>query len=292
MAPLVLQAAPARAEGGLTLSPPLKEITLGPGLINTNFDVTLKNTTGKAVLANYKLVDLKSLGQYGGNTLDKAGLPDTYDLTNWMSLVHGDKQRIANGETAKIQVKIDNRSDLSPGGHYGAVIITTTPEDGKDESISLNQQIISLVFVKKLGGERYGLSLDPIKSYPDIPDSVELQFKSTGNVHVTPRGFVEVTDPDGMLIAKGIINPDSSIVLPGASRKFVTIMQPINNASKRGQYKITVRYRYEGEDKFSVQAITFNRGFLAKNLIFLAVPVVVVLFGTVFLWKTRRKKQG
>lgn len=293
VAVIVAPSRSVQAAGGLTVSPPLKEITLGPGLISTNFDVTLKNTTGVAVLASYKLVDLKSLGQYGGNTLDKAGLPDSYDLTSWMSLTHSDKQRVANGETATIQVKIDNRSDLSPGGHYGAVIITTTPEDGKSDSISLNQQIISLVFVKKLGGEIYGLSLEPLKPRDSskIPDSVELVFKSTGNVHVTPRGFVEVTDPSGKLIAKGIINSDSSIVLPGASRKFVTIMQPVSSATDRGEYKITVRYRYEGEDKFSTQTITFNRGYSPKNMFFVAIPVAVVTIGTAFLWKTRRKQQ-
>lgn len=267
------------ASGGLTVSPPLKEITLNSGLIQTSFEVTLKNTTGKTINATYKLVDLKSLGQYGGSTLDKAGLPDAYNLTNWMRLAGADKQKIANGETAIIKTIIDNRTDLSPGGHYGAVIITTSPESASEGSVNLNQQIISLVFVKKLGGEKYGLNLESLKpnKSSSLPNSAELLFRNTGNVHVTPRGYVEITDPKGKLVAKGIINPDSSIVLPDATRKYVTIMQSVSNSSVAGKYKITAYYRYDGQAEFSTKSLYFERSVSAKTIVLVALLSLLVI---------------
>jgi hypothetical protein len=255
---------PVRAANGLTVSPPLKEITLGPGLIETATDVTIQNNTSQSVRAHLQLVDLKSLGIYGGTTLDKAGLTDKYDLANWMTLPGGDTVVITSGQTMKVKVNITNRSDLSPGGHYGAVVITSSSADsGVKSDVNISQQLVSLMFIKKLGGEVYGLQLEPFSySYKGsaIPDQVTTSFKSTGNVHVVPRGFIDITDPVGKVVAKGILNPDSNIILPGSTRQIVTLMQPVASVNKSGRYKITVHYRYDGQQDFTTQAIYFTHG--------------------------------
>ena len=267
---LAVSVPPVRAAGGLTLSPPLKEITLGPGILETTTDLILTNNTAQAVHVQLKLVDLKALGNFGGNSLDKAGLPDAYNLANWMTLPGGDTVMIPASQTQRIKVMITNRSDLTPGGHYGAVIVTAASTDTVKSNVGISQQLVSLVFVKKLGGEKYGLRLnemlaDQVKG--QLPQSVKLNFASTGNVHVTPRGYIEVTDPKGKLVAKGIINPDSSLILPGASRQLNTVLQSVASSGAVGQYKITAHYRYDGEEDFQVQSVYFTRSGIPRTLL-------------------------
>jgi hypothetical protein len=281
------------ALSGLTVSPPLKEITLGPGLIETATDVTIQNNTNQSVRAHLQLVDLKSLGIYGGTTLDKAGLTDKYDLANWMSLPGGDTVVIASGQTVKVKVNITNRSDLAPGGHYGAVVITSSAADsGIKSDVNISQQLVSLMFIKKLGGEVYGLQLEPI-SYKgsSMPDQITTRFKSTGNVHVVPRGFIEVTDPSGKVVSKGILNPDSNIILPGSTRQLVTLMQSVSAANKPGRYKVTVYYRYDGQKDFMSESTYFTHGnILVQIMIGIALVAAVATAVTFGLLRVKRKR--
>jgi hypothetical protein len=292
---IMVKSSPGHALSGLTVSPPLKEITLGPGLIETATYVTIQNNTGQIVRAHLQLVDLKALGIYGGTSLDKAGLSDKYDLADWMSLPGGDTVIIASGQTVNVKVDITNRDDLSPGGHYGAVVITSSSADsGVKSDVDISQQLVSLMFIKKLGGEQYGLNLDQLSHQGSaIPDKLTTRFNSTGNVHVTPRGFIEVTDPAGKLVAKGILNPDSSIILPGSSRQFVTLLQPVATSNKAGRYKITVHYRYDGQQNFSTESIYFTHGNpLLHTLAIAGSAILFVTVAVLILRTTRRKKQA
>lgn len=278
------------AANGLTVSPPLKEITLGPGLIETTTEVILQNNTSQQISAHLQLVDLKALGTYGGTSIDKAGLPDKYDLANWMTLPDGDTLTISSGQTVKAKVKIMNRSDLTPGGHYGAVIITSSGSGGVKSDVNISQQIVSLLFIKKLGGEVYGLHLGQMTyKGSDIPQEITLPFSATGNVHVVPRGYIEVTDPAGKLISKGIINQDSSLILPGSTRQFVTLMQPISAANKPGRYKITAYYRYDGQNEFTKQTMYFNHGNQFVQWLIIGATVVIIGAVLFFVFKTVRR---
>ena len=292
---LIVFGAPVRALSGITLSPPLKDITLGPGLLEAVTDVSLTNNTSQQVRAQLKLVDLKALGEFGGTSLGQAGLPDTYDLANWMSLPGGDTVVLPANQTVKLSVRISNRADLTPGGHYGAVIVTTDSGGTVSSNVNINQQLVSLVFVKKLGGEKYGLELKTIlsdQSKNRLPQVVKLDFGSTGNVHVIPRGYIEVTDPKNKLVAKGIINQDSSLILPGKTRQFATNLQPISDSNAPGQYKITVHYRYDEQQDFQTQSVYFMRNGADIWKIVSAGSAVlsVLVFGGVF-WQIRKSQK-
>lgn len=282
------------AKNGITVSPPLKEITLGPGLLETSSDISIENNTAAPVVASLKLVDLKDLGEFGGSNLSQAGLPEKYKLANWLSLPEGDNVKIGSNESVKVKVKITNRQDLSPGGHYGAIIITTSADGSKNENVSLSQQLASLLFVKKTGGEHYGMELTSLtpNSSVRIPDSIALNFKNTGNTHVVPRGFVEVTDPKNRLVAKAIINPDSVFILPEQSRSLTALFKPVaNSGGISGRYTITAYYRYDGQEQFSTKSVYFNQSSIwgrVKYPLIITLIAIVALLAHKFVQKTRQ----
>lgn len=284
------------APGGITLSPPLRDITLGPGLLEADADITLTNNTNQQITAKLKLVDLKALGQFGGNTLGQAGLSDSYGLADWMTLPGGDRLLIPAGKTVTAAVSIVNRPDLTPGGHYGAIIVTPETSDTVQSDVGISQQLVSLVFVKKLGGEKYGLDLQEVKvknSQNSLPESVDLTFVSTGNVHVTPRGYVEIRDPKGRLVSKAIINPDSLLLLPGSSRLLTGLFQPVENSNRSGTYKVTAFYRYHESESFTTKDAYFERsGISVDPRMAGALVVSVLVVGALVVLRFKRRRSN
>lgn len=277
------------ALSGITITPPLTEVSLSPGLVDTKVFIEVTNNTSSRVSANLKLIDLKALGASGGSTLDVSGLSDRYGLVNWMSLPEGDSVEIQQSKTVKIPIKIYNHPDLAPGGHYGAVVISTDTKDkSKTGAVDVGQQLIPLVFVKKVGGEKYGLELTSIEvnTKNGLATSVNAKFKASGNVHVTPRGYVEVINPGGKQVAKGVLNSDSLIVMPENSRVLETSIKYFNKANLPGRYKIISYYRYDGAEKFN----TRTDHFLYTGSVAFKIAVVASL-GSIFglgYWITRK----
>jgi hypothetical protein len=248
---------PPATSGGITISPTLKELVLSSGLIEARTTIVLTNRTGRDLTAGIRVVDFSALNEYGGVSFGQAGLAvSKYALANWMALPGGNQVALPNGQSTLVALRVENRSDLAPGGHYGAVVVTAGTS-ATSNNVNFKQELVSLVFVKKLGGEQYGLQLQSLTADENskIPNAATLRFSSTGNVHVVPRGYVTVTDLTGKIVAKGLINPESTLILPGTTRQFVTLLQPIANSKLPGRYTVTAYYRYEGQNQFSSKAI-------------------------------------
>jgi hypothetical protein len=162
---------------------------------------------------------------------------------------------------------------MSPGGHYGALMLELY--DAKSipsnkNKIALDPIASSLLFVTKVGGDTHKLSLADVgidHSIFKLPSSVTLRFKNDGNTHLIPRGIVTVTDSGGKLISKGVINENSSIILPEMYRKLSVPLNKINSANHTGKYTVKVDFRFDGYDKY--------RSF--QSSMFLLTPSVIII---------------
>jgi hypothetical protein len=121
-------------------------------------------------------------------------------------------------------VTIDNSSSLTPGGHYGAILATaqTAPTDKPMQArVGVLAVLSSLILLVKDGGPPPNLDL---KSQTisgrglQLPSQVDQQFVNAGDVHVVPRGVVQVIDPAGHVVERGALNVNSGIILPAIRR--------------------------------------------------------------------------
>lgn len=287
----------AQTPGGITISPSSKELIIGPGLLEARTTVDVRNNTNQDLTAQIRLVDIEAKDEFGGVSFSQLdGQLSEYSLAKWMSLPNGSGVKLSKNQTISIPVSIRNDSELSPGGHYGAAIVSVSTDQSKaTDGVSFKQELASLIFIKKTGGETYGIQLESMKpeNLPNIPEKVNLKFKGTGNVHVIPRGYIEVTDPKGTVVAKGIINPESTLVMPEKSRQFTTLMQPVSEAKAKGEYKLTAYYRYEGIEKFESQSLTFKRSgisFLSTGIILLVVSIITGVATVLFSQRSKQKR--
>jgi hypothetical protein len=148
-----------------------------------------------------------------------------------------------------------NKDSLAPGGHYGAVLATVRSDEKVNQPmVGVNQSLATLIYVLKNGGEKADLefkSLEYNKNVFYFPKMVNLRFGNNGNVHVVPRGKMEITNSKGEIIAKGIVNADSGKILPESFRVLQTSIKRIKVWNWPGVYNLKLDYRYDGVDNFS-----------------------------------------
>lgn len=284
--------ASAQNSGNINVNPVYQEVILKPkpDTQYSNFKIT--NNTVKAQTFNLRAVDFGSLNETGGVAFIGVNNPDTsykYGLSLWIDLEE-DSVTINPGKTAEVRIKISDIKSMSPGGHYGAILVEPQNNDGRQEEpkVAVSQVISSLILAKKIGGEVYKLDLESFEarhSALNLPSSVTLKFHNGGNVHLVPRGTVSLRDSKGGVISEGLINSGSGFVLPESNRQLITGLQERSSAWLPGKYYLDIKYRYDGNDKF--QTKTEEVFYLGK--ITLLLPLVAVLIG-VIIWRLRKRK--
>ncbi len=276
----------AGEQHGLTVSPAFQEIILDQQYQEQNFVVSVANDTDVSVSLRLSVLDFGSLDESGGVALLGASsdLEKKYALASWMHL-EKDVLTLDPGEIGKVRVTIENRETLSPGGHYGALTFQTdngTDTDDVANNVSVNQLFTTLVFVKKVGGEIYDLKLSGQEyesNYVQFRDVLRMRFQNGGNVHLVPRGIVSVTDPFGRVVAKGIINQESALILPETFRVYPVHFVRLATSFIPGRYTMEIAYRYDGKDDFTTTSLQFN--FIPPTIIILLLALGAVCWGYV-----------
>jgi len=282
---------------GFSINPFIQNIDIQKDQTGVPFSVAVTNNTGSQVNLDVSVLDFGTLDESGGVAFLGSSDNAKYSLASWITL-SANTLVLAPQQSQTLTGSIKNDDSLSPGGHYGAVMFKIQDDSNanadQNDHVAFNPSFASLLFVRKIGGETYGLHLDSeqvAKNLFSLPDSITLRFQNTGNVHVTPRGDVELSDPLGRLVAKSFINEQSGIILPETSRVFPEKFLSIAPAFLPGRYTLKTNYRYDGLDIFSDSSQTF---LLVPPLFILAVVIlllVLVAMGYV-LAKKKRKTNG
>jgi hypothetical protein len=293
--------APALALGanrpGLAVSPAFQSVSLAASAPSVQYEVQLINRNMVDQSFRLSLVDFKTLDEEGGVAFLGAStseLEHKYGLASWMSL-EKDSVFVPAGKTAKVLVTINNRPSLAPGGHYGAVLATAVDDLGRPDgdSVGVKQVLSSLVLATKEGGAERDLKLTSQTAnagWSRLPSEAVLRFQNLGNVHVVPRGTVEVKDEAGRVVVRGAINEESGAILPESFRQYKTPLRQIARALLPGRYQMVTTYRYDGTDATSVFVTSF---WYAGSLLVwgVLVGVVAAVLGLVWWLFVRTRKR-
>ncbi len=248
------------APSGLSIDPVFQEITLKAQDEQAEFFVHLKNNTDQAVTLKPSVVDFGSLDESGGVAFlgQNKDVGQKYALASWMR-PEKDSIFLDPHASEALRVVIENRDTFSPGGHYAALLFRSGEEEDanvSDNAVAVQELVSVLVFAKKEGGEIYDLKLtgeEWSKNFFVLPTDIRLRFQNQGNVHVVPRGIIVIHDPLGKEVQKGVINPESSILLPETFRNYATSLRSLRLAWLPGTYTIFTQYRYDGTETNTFQ---------------------------------------
>lgn len=280
---IAARASTAQATGGLSIGPFLQEVTLAEGQAESNFMVTVTNTTATELPLRLSVVDFGAADEAGGvDFLPSAdNLERRYGLASWMRL-EKDVLVLKPGTSQQVKVTVDNRESLSPGGHYGAVVfrMDTASSSGEIQpKVNFTKAVSTLVLAKKLGGEKRSITLSNATwSGPPflLPREVKLRFLNNGNIHTVPAGDVTITDTFGRVLSKGPLNPASTIILPESLRVYQVKLSEQGTLWLPGWVTVTTRYRVTEAGSYTISSSSF---FIATpRSVFVVAVILLVAF--------------
>lgn len=211
--------APQTVPGSMTVQPSFQEIIIDAAEKEKRGVINITNSDSEDVHVTLQATEIQQVDVQGNVLLaDKPTSPATA-LASYISFDTPDFVLKAHGSSS-VPFTIRNSVDLSPGGHYSALIARFAAKDA--ESTSVVPAISSFVIVRKTGGEQYHLSLSEVRidsRWFSLPEKVVLRLNNQGNSHLTPHGLVEILDWKAHRTAMGIINVDSVLVLPQSERE-------------------------------------------------------------------------
>jgi hypothetical protein len=297
---LLIPAGIVRADSGYSITPAFQDAD-----INTqpsqNLAVQIDNNTDHDQSFKLTASDFGSLNESGGVAFLGSTTDDfqrRYGLTSWLGIDHN-VVFVPKQGSSKVIVTVQNRQSLSPGGHYGALLATAITDEGQPKAaapqVGLHIVLSSLILLTKEGGAAPSLKLvseDFGRNPAQLPGQISQRFQNAGNVHVTPRGIVEVRDPAGRLVKRGVLNESGGFVLPESFRRLPVELVSTSRAWLPGRYRITTTYSYIG----SATTRTFTdavwyAGTAAVVVAWLVLGAGLVMAGG-WLWYRRRVKRS
>ena len=137
-----------------------------------------------------------------------------------------DEFTLALGERARIPVMITVPPNITPGGYYGSVLVSTVRAPGSTEGNVPTSPIIarvgSLFFIRVTGEAEVQAEVQSITTmdnkwwYEEGPIDFGILTENTGTVHVNPYGEVSITNMFGEEV--GFLQMEPWYVLPKSLR--------------------------------------------------------------------------
>ncbi len=287
------KSAPAIAEKGVSVTPSIIKLDLSK---STSTEILYENNTNSNIEIRFSASDFTEMEDgWKVKFLDKKDSQNyKYSLASWIKF---DRESVTLGplETAKVKVFFE-KDRLSQGGHYASILGQIIPlESEKSGSVSVKSILATLVFVS--GGTESAMEQGEVSSFTPkrmgdylFPESYSLRFKNTGNVQLTPHGSVEVRDVFGELVAKGILNEGSLLVLPETIRAFDIKLTVLRAFVSPGMYnaKIVLRYGEAGDKFLETKASFFTFGSSTPLQLLISIVALVVALVIIFKLLERR----
>lgn len=249
-------------DNGIVVEPPMQDLVVEATDKTVVMTINYTNNSNSLIGLKLSTIDFGALDESGGVAflgLNKNVIDKKYALASWVSL----SENVVNLQpktSKKIKVTILNKESLSPGGHYAAVLATLEQEGEGENKVWLNQGLSTLLYVTKKGGEKFDLKFNQLVTHKilwNLEDNVEVRLQNQGNVHLVPRGLAQVVSRKNVEVARGVLNADSSIILPETFKWYNVIIKKNNKLIIPGKYQLVLNYRFDGEENFSTKKIDF-----------------------------------
>jgi hypothetical protein len=210
----------------MTVSPPTFDYDLRGG--DTVLDVIQVVNDGDIAETVYAtVVDFATDGSEAGTPrfLREGEDADGAGITGWITIDTAGQTMPAKGR-GNFPFSINVPVDAQPGGHYGAIILSTAPPTETISGIGVATQVAVLILIN-VGGEvrelgsvaEFGFH-NPEVWYEHLPVQFFMRFENIGNTHLRPTGDLLITDWMGRKVATVPVNEGKSGVLPMSIRRY------------------------------------------------------------------------
>ena len=254
-----LSTAPAKAQipgEGLTISPPIFELSLKPGE-SSQQTIKITNPTKKLMEVYPVVMNFKASGEGGEPAFYPATEEENkFSLANWIKF-NQTKVALTPEQVVEFNYQINVPSDAEPGGHYGVLFFATEPPKPNQDisQVAIASMIGSLVLVRVPGAiveKGFLEEFSSRKFYFKPPVNFVIRITNLGNVHFKPKGEITIKSWQGKDLERIAINQQKGNVLPDSTRKFEQKWSPLNNPFWKipiGRFSANLRIVYGESEK-------------------------------------------
>ncbi len=268
------------------------ELTLSETIQSASDMLILENQTTSTQRVSFSALDVHGEDEQGNVQFASGVGGKDSQAVSYVSLAT-DSAVLAPGEKYSLTVTVKNSQELSPGGHYSALVARFFDQNETATSPRVQPAVSTLLLTRKIGGERYHISLTSIAGserwiHYALPKHFELTFTNDGNIHLVPHGTISVVDMFGRQVEKGIINEASTIILPQNRRTLQQELYTVSRSLPLMLYTVNVSgATTPGDVPFSRQF-----SFIYVSSIGLVVLALFVILIVLVIWKLRRRRRS
>jgi hypothetical protein len=219
-----LAQAPAGRPEGLTISPPIEELTLNPGETSDQ-KIQVTNPTNELLEFYPSVMNFGAGGESGEpNFYPDSSQEKPFSMASWIT-VDQSKIAILPNQVSNLNYKIAVPQNAEPGGHYGVVFLGTEPPaaSGEVSQVAIASKVGSLVLVRVPGDIQEEGNLEEFSTpwfYFQPPIAFTTFIRNKGNIHFKPEGEITIRNWRGKVSERIAINQLNGNVLPESRRKF------------------------------------------------------------------------
>ena len=250
----------------ITVTPPLYQVTQISGS-DWHSQLKVVNSNPYDIAVEVKVQDFHPDGETGNAVFEdipKGDANDTHRMSGWIE-VPTSIITIKHGLTAEIPFTIHVPPNADPGGHYGALIVSTHADDVSGSSgAAISSGISSLIFLRVPGDVIEKGSIRDFYSEDNVVDVPSahfiLRFENEGNVHLVPQGIITISNMWGKERGKVNINESSTFgnVLPASTRKFEFKWNEVDPSPfEVGRYKAVASIVYGLDARTTVERVIY-----------------------------------
>jgi len=273
---------------GIQVSAPTYTFEINPGSVGQEI-IKVKNVGNKRQTFYPEVLDFRPNGETGAaefiNT--KEAETYTYSLSSWISLSKKPIVLDPDKSTA-LNFNITVPASAEPGGRYAGILFGTQPPDPGAGQVAISNKVGSLVLVRIAGDAKEVATLKEFASdktnYDKGPVNFVVRVENSGNVHVVPKGTIEIKNLFGSKQSVLNVNENNGNVLPESIRRFDK-ENGLSWAPKGftfGRYAATVTLTYGDPTKTLTGSVSFwiiPWVQIAIALVILVVLALLIFFG-------------
>jgi len=276
---------------GIQVSSPIYNFGIEPGK-SAQEKIKIRNVSDTTQTFYPEVFDFKPAGETGTPQF-LTGIEDesyTYSLASWINISR-EGITLKPNESAALNFTINVPKTAEAGGRYAGILFGTTPSKAEGAQVAISNKVGALVLVRVAGDAKELANLKEFSSpknfYEYGPVDFVVRVENAGNVHVVPKGTIEIKDTFGKKVSSLAVNEGNGNVLPDSIRRFdkengVLTWKP--QGFTLGRYSANLLLNYGSPAKQLSATLTF---WIVpwKLLLVILLAIIVLILLLVFLIK-------
>lgn len=278
---------------GIQVSSPLYNFEIDPGGTAQEI-VKIRNVSNSIQTFYPEIFDFKALNETGTPQfiLNQEAENYTYSLASWVK-ISTEGITLKPNESAALNFTINVPKNAEPGGRYAGILFGTSPPQTSGTQIAISNKVGSLILVRVSGDAKESATLKEFSTesnfYEYPPVDFVVRVENTGNVHVIPKGTIEIKNLFGSVVATADVNSKNGSVLPESIRRFDKETDNLTwkpEGLTIGRYTANLSLSYgQGPGKQIVGSLTF--WIIPWKLLLVALLALIIII-LVLIWLVKK----